>query len=555
MQSNTSHFRSPIIPTASTCEDMTDSAFLFVANLPPDWNHNKIKLFVIETCKSPTIGQSLQYVTILKDVKNKSKGECLLTFKSQNVCQMAMKLLRGAKCENKKIIVMQDSGHLFEHFEKFCKNKNKNSSAKNTLINETKSVDQVDQHQTYGLSKDFLKYLNISLPLFKRIFVGNLPLDIDEKKLRQLFGYAGHIFGVILLKCEDRTKMFAKIEYDHPVEAVQAISMFHGHQFMNKTLVVKMENNPNAQFKSVGPGLGPNGQPLRGIRYAVEFEPIKQLFLQELAKFKSQEENVNSMTVNQVIPQDTMGIMNNMMNFQNPMGLFNVKAFNPLSQQSWYGLSNMMNSQGTQNLQVLQGLLQQSMGNDLSGLHVQNMPNTAQNLLGNISQNQWANLPQNQFTNVAQSSLETTDRDQFDNTDSCTEKKLKRKIYSDFLDDRHYYEKFYDKFDIEGPSCSKSKIIKESDSRYRRSETPASDVSDRDAMTTSDMLIFTNLPPSVTTKALSNKMSEVGEVKFAEMTGQNKAIVRFTNARDAERCVRLFDRSKVDGQIINVKFL
>lgn len=47
------------------------------------------------------------------------------------------------------------------------------------------------------------------------------------------------------------------------------------------------------------------------------------------------------------------------------------------------------------------------------------------------------------------------------------------------------------------------------------------------------------LPSSVTLSALKTKMQEVGDIKFAEITDEGKAIVRFHNAQDAERCVSI----------------
>ncbi|XP_026750036.2 uncharacterized protein LOC113510724 [Galleria mellonella] len=584
MQGNRSRSRSPIRSqsindNAANNDNSKNCLYLFVGNLPTHWDHIKIKMFVSDTCRSSIISKSLKFVKVLKDLRNRSKGECILKFSSPNACIMAFKLLKGVDCEDKKLVVMLDSGELFEQLtsdtrkttqynDKPALNKNLPTNSHPSLnTNNAKPVDVTNvqgMHETYGLSLTFLQTLGIKLPLQKRVFVRNLPSNIEEDQLRHIFGYAGQVYAVMIVRQnrENEEKLFAKIEYDHPVEAVQAVSMFHGQEYMSKKLHVQMDNNPNANFqylprelKTVGPGLGPNGEPLRNVRSAVEFEPVKQLLLQELAKLqtmKLQEGNMSSMAVNQVIPQDnTMGIMNNMMNFQNPMGLLNVNAFNPLSQQSWYGLSNLMSNQGTQNLQVMQGLLQQSMGNDLSGLQIQNMPNTTQSLLGNMSQNQWNTTSQNLLTNMSQNIAQNRS----DNMDSYSQKNQTRHRDRKISEDDDHYEKSYDKFDIERLSYANSKFNKDSDS-YRRSATPKkSDDSDRNIMSSSGMLIFTDLPSSVTIKALSSKMSEVGEVKFAEMTGQNRAIVRFTNARDAERCVRLFDRSKVDGQIIHVKFL
>lgn len=47
------------------------------------------------------------------------------------------------------------------------------------------------------------------------------------------------------------------------------------------------------------------------------------------------------------------------------------------------------------------------------------------------------------------------------------------------------------------------------------------------------------LPHSVNTDALNAKMKEVGKIVFGEMTGPGRAIVRFQNTTDAERCISI----------------
>lgn len=51
---------------------------------------------------------------------------------------------------------------------------------------------------------------------------------MDKKKLKEVFRLAGRVVRVDLpYDKEGRSRGFAVVEFDHPVEAVQAISMFH----------------------------------------------------------------------------------------------------------------------------------------------------------------------------------------------------------------------------------------------------------------------------------------------------------------------------------------
>ncbi|KAM3965441.1 uncharacterized protein ACR2FA_000275 [Aphomia sociella] len=460
---------------------------------------------------------------------------------------------------------MQDSGESFQRLEKSGSRKQDTLSDIPPLMQQkiniqtSQTEDKLEAqrtNETYGLSMSFLESLDIKLPLTSRIFVANLPKEMNEAKLRELFGLAGQVVDVVMLKKTD-TKVMATIEFDHPVEAVQAISMFDGHEYMDRKLIVKKDRKQNAynrslpaNLKTIGPGLGPNGEPLRGVRNVVEFEPLKQLLLQELAKIQSMKlqdmGERESAKPNDTVTANSVDIMTKLMALQNPMGLsLNVNPFNQLNQQAWG--QNLLNSQ-PQNLQMMQGLLQPNVVSDLTGFQAQNVPNFNQNMnMVNMAQNQTTNIPQNQMSNVSQTQWGNTSQNQLgmvqsntgsvsqytDYQDSITQKmqivEKERDKRSTELDDPYVK---YNEFDIERLSTFKSKYK----DTHRRSESPKANA---DRHMTSDMLVFSNLPSSVTPKALSSKMSEVGEVKFAELTGHSRAIVRFAKIRDAERCISI----------------
>lgn len=55
-----------------------------------------------------------------------------------------------------------------------------------------------------------------------------LSYNVDEKKLREVFRLAGRCVTIELGRDkEGKSRGHAIVEYDHPVEAVQAISMFN----------------------------------------------------------------------------------------------------------------------------------------------------------------------------------------------------------------------------------------------------------------------------------------------------------------------------------------
>lgn len=94
---------------------------------------------------------------------------------------------------------------------------------------------------------------------------------MDKKKLKEVFRLAGRVLRVDLSVDKDgRSRGFAIVEYDHPVESVQAISMFHNQQLFDRVMTVRMDRaNETLKLpeglKGVGMGLGVNGEPLRDV--------------------------------------------------------------------------------------------------------------------------------------------------------------------------------------------------------------------------------------------------------------------------------------------------
>lgn len=96
---------------------------------------------------------------------------------------------------------------------------------------------------------------------------------MDEKKLREVFRLAGRIINLELSTDKDgNSRGFAVIEYDHPVEAVQAISMFDHQMLFERRMTVRLDRErTNEGFKmpeglrGIGIGLGPNGEPLKDV--------------------------------------------------------------------------------------------------------------------------------------------------------------------------------------------------------------------------------------------------------------------------------------------------
>jgi len=132
----------------------------------------------------------------------------------------------------------------------------------------------------YGLNIQFLSSLGVKGPLVPKVFVANLDYKVDEKQLREVFKLSGKVLEIDLLKDKDgKSKGMALVEFSHPVEAVQAISMFHQQTLFDRPMSVRMDalvnEEPHHQntgrtklppgLKSIGMGLGTHGEPLKDV--------------------------------------------------------------------------------------------------------------------------------------------------------------------------------------------------------------------------------------------------------------------------------------------------
>ncbi|EGT39707.1 hypothetical protein CAEBREN_32448 [Caenorhabditis brenneri] len=128
----------------------------------------------------------------------------------------------------------------------------------------------------FGLNMEFLRQHNIEPPLCERIFIANLAFNVGTDKLYEVFGMAGKISWMdFRIDKEGKTKGVCVIQYTHPIEAVQAISMFNGQRLFDRNLVVKMdrfEKEPEHKegglprgLESIGMGLGADGAPLANV--------------------------------------------------------------------------------------------------------------------------------------------------------------------------------------------------------------------------------------------------------------------------------------------------
>ena len=91
----------------------------------------------------------------------------------------------------------------------------------------------------------------------RKLFVGNLPFTTGESELQDLFGQAGAIESVRVMRdnATGRARGFAFVEMQTEEDAQTAIQKFNGTDLGGRALVVN-EARPKPEFAGAGGGGG-----------------------------------------------------------------------------------------------------------------------------------------------------------------------------------------------------------------------------------------------------------------------------------------------------------
>jgi RNA recognition motif-containing protein len=94
----------------------------------------------------------------------------------------------------------------------------------------------------------------------RKLFVGNLPYETTEQDLEGLFGQAGQVETVSVMRdrMTGRARGFAFVEMASDDDAQKAITQFNGHQMGGRALTVN-EARPQAARPGGGGGGGYGG--------------------------------------------------------------------------------------------------------------------------------------------------------------------------------------------------------------------------------------------------------------------------------------------------------
>ena len=95
----------------------------------------------------------------------------------------------------------------------------------------------------------------------RKLYVGNLPYQTDERELQDLFAQAGNVESVRVMRdmATGRARGFAFVEMGSDEEAQKAISQFNDYQLGGRGLTVNEARPQEARSGGGGGGRGGYG--------------------------------------------------------------------------------------------------------------------------------------------------------------------------------------------------------------------------------------------------------------------------------------------------------
>ncbi|XP_015907141.1 myelin expression factor 2 [Parasteatoda tepidariorum] len=474
---------------------------IYVANIPYDCKWTTVKdLF------RDKVGD-VSYVELFEDENGKFRGCGIVEFKEASSVQKAVDLLHRYEFKGRQLVVKED----FDvDRDKTGKPLGRNRSIGGSSLDRDRDDypgiaglgnSSAPQYNTYGLSPQFLDALGISGPLTNRVFVANLDYKVSTQKLEEVFKLAGRVVKIDLKRDEDgNSKGHGTIEMGHPVEAVQAISMFNGQKFYNRTMSVRMDkkHHDDAEDKrlpeglqSVGKGLGANGLPLH-LSNTSALNNLSSAALANVSGIGGVGAGSLGLMSNQIAPAVVGANATGIPGLAGIGMSLNERSFSGMGAGVGVGLG-ATGSSAVGSASLLSGGLG-SLSNSSAGLG-------NSGLGGGLGAGLTGGLGGAGGLSLGGSAVGSGGLG-----------------YGD-------YDRGYDR----------------GDDGYRTGRS-------------SDTLIVRNLPQSYTWQNLRERFRDIGDIRYTEMKGRGNAVIRFTSEREAQRAIDYMRNLRIDGRLLDVSF-
>jgi len=109
-------------------------------------------------------------------------------------------------------------------------------------VNIARERPPIEQSRAYREQRDRGSHRDRRAPPSRRIYVGNLPMDVRESEVEDLFYKCGRITRVDV-KQVSRPPCFAFVEFEDDRDADDAVRKYNGYKFDKETLRVELANS------------------------------------------------------------------------------------------------------------------------------------------------------------------------------------------------------------------------------------------------------------------------------------------------------------------------
>ncbi|XP_058824366.1 myelin expression factor 2 [Topomyia yanbarensis] len=519
--------------------ERSDCRRIYVSNVPYEYRWQDLKdLFRKE------VGD-VSFVELFHDESNKPRGCGIVEFEKAEHVQSALDKMNRFDINGRQLVIKEDYGNERDKYGRVVP-KSFRSSDRDGGDNRRRDRDDDrisgrddgggfnPDFNTYGLSIKFLEGLGIQGPLHTRIFIANLDYKVDAKKLKQVFKLAGKVQSVDLSVDKDgNSRGFAVVEYDHPVEAVQAISMFDRQMLFDRRMTVRLDRVPEKGelnrlpdgLKGVGIGLGPNGEPLKDVaRNLPSLQQNNQIQNNPI-------QNAAPTPVQAPLTSNLLGAAGNNLSGLNSNLAAQLSSVVGLSNLTGNLQNSILSNAAAASLSNLTGLGNLGGGAGGGGLGGLGGGNSALAGLGSLGGGGGGNdggLGGGNYNQNYNSS-----GGGFGNSGGGGGGGVGNRGND---------------YDLGSSNVRNYSTAPNDD--YGRSYGNMNNGNRK----LSDTIIIRNMPSSWTWQTLRDKFRDVGEVKFAEIRGQDTGVVRFAKERDAEVAIKLMDGSRFEGRTVDVTF-
>lgn len=375
---------------------------------------------------------------------------------------------------------------------------------------------------------------------------------------------AGKVMSVDMPLAKDGTSRgFAVVEYDHPVESVQAISMFNGQPLYDRPMTVRMDRGPERDklpegLKSIGNGLGSNGEPLRDVA-----RNLPSLVNQPPAVAASLNSGAGILGA---VPNLQLGAAANALGSLSSSALSSLGTTQAavLQQAANLGLSNnlLASSLGGGDISLgAANLLQNNpslaalaaSSNSMSSAHNNNFNrgDNNQSSSGFMSNNQGgSNYGGGGGSQGNQSSM-GGGQNMGRNSYSTGYESSKPSGYGGFGNNGNDRDSRPQQQQHNSGGGNMYNSMNNGGSQMMRGGGGGVNMMERKKC----KLLISNLPPTAQYKLITEKCQEFGAVENFEEQGIGSLLVTFMTEWDAERAMKNIDRARIDGRTIDARII